>query len=76
MNCCVAPVAKVGMLGVTAMEVTVLVVEVTVRAADPEIPFRVAEMEADPAVTPVARPEALTVATALLEEVQVALVRG
>ncbi len=67
------PVAKLAGLGVTAMEVTVFEEAVTVSADDPETPFKVAEMEAVPAETPVAKPEALTVATALFVEAHVAI---
>ena len=46
---------------------------VTVSAAPPSTPVRVAVTVAAPAATPVARPAASTVATAGLDEVQVAV---
>jgi hypothetical protein len=58
--------------GVTATDLTVFAV--TVSAAVPLTPPTVAEMVLVPAATPVARPEALMVAVAGLDEDQVAVV--
>lgn len=74
MNCCVDPTAKLGLAGVTAMELRVFDEAVTVRVVDPLTPVRVAEMVVVPAAAPVARPEALMVAVAVLEDAQVAVV--
>ena len=71
MNCCVAPVAKLAVLGVTAMAVIVL--DVTVRAAVPLSPLRVAVMVVDPGDTPVARPIAPMGATDGVVDAQVAV---
>ena len=65
MNCCVAPVAKLAGLGVTAMDEMVLAV--TVSAAAPLTLPDVAVMVEVPAATAVARPAALMVAVAVLE---------
>ena len=69
MNCCVALDAKVAGLGVTAIDVTVAAV--TVSEALPVTPLCAAEMVVVPAATPVARPEALIVATEVFAEVHV-----
>jgi hypothetical protein len=52
------------------MDVTVAAVTVSVEV--PLTPLRAAVMVEDPAATPVARPEALIVATDVFEEVHVA----
>jgi hypothetical protein len=70
-NCCVEPVATLGVGGVTAMDDTVFAV--TVSAAVPLMPLTVAVIVVEPAATPVARPAALTVAVAVLEELHVAV---
>ena len=66
-----AAVAMLGALGVTAMEVTV--VAVTVSVAVPLTPLRVAVTSVDPAATPVANPPDEMVATVALAVVQVAV---
>jgi len=58
----------VGMAGVTDREDGVA--RFTVRVALPEVVPEVAVMVAEPAATAVARPLPLTVATAVLDEVQ------
>jgi hypothetical protein len=68
-NCCVYPVEIVGLAGVTAMDVSVAVC--TVRTVLPVIPLKVAEIVLVPAAAPVVRPEAVMVATPVLEEVHV-----
>jgi hypothetical protein len=60
-----------GELGVTAMEEIVGAVAVTARLAVPLMPLSAAVMVDEPAATPVARPEALIVATEVFEEVHV-----
>jgi hypothetical protein len=63
-NCCVAPVKMLAVLGVTATEATGAI---TVTVALPVIPSLVAAMVAVPAATAVTMPEGLfTVATAML----------
>ena len=71
MNCCVASAAMLGALGVTAMEVMVGAAAVMVRLAVPLTPLSAAPMVEEPAATPVARPEALIVATDVFEEVHI-----
>jgi hypothetical protein len=71
-NCCVAPAARVAAGGVTVMDVTVSAGAATTRAAVPLTPFNDAVIVLEPAATPVAKPVVLTVATAGLEDVQVA----
>ena len=71
-NCWVVPTGMLGLAGVTAMEDRVA--EVTVRVVLPEILPEVAVMVAVPAATAVARPLLLTVATDVLDEVQVTCV--
>jgi hypothetical protein len=68
MNCSVAPTATLAVAGVMAIEVSVLV---TVSAAVPLMPLNFAVMVLAPAVTPVARPDVLIVAVAVLELLQV-----
>ena len=71
-NCWVAPAAMLGLAGVTAIEDRVAAV--TVRVVFPEILPEVAVMVAVPAATAVARPLLLTVATDVLDELQVTCV--
>ena len=70
MNCCVRPAATEALAGVTAIDTSGFV---TVSMAVPLIPLELAEMVTEPAVTPVARPALLMVATALLEDDQEAV---
>jgi len=70
-NCCVLPMAKLAVFGVTAIEVTVCDGEVTVSAEVPLTPLSDALIVVDPAAVPVARPPLLIVASAGLEDVQV-----
>ena len=72
MNCCVEPVATLGVGGVTAIDETVFAV--TVSAAVPLMPLTVAVIVVDPAATPVASPAVLMVAVAVLDEIHVAVV--
>jgi len=67
----VDPMAKLAVLGVTAMDVTA--VAVTVSVALPLTPLRAACTVVDPAATPVASPAELMVATEALPVVQVAV---
>ena len=71
-NCWVTPTGMLGLAGVTDMEDRVA--EVTVRVVLPEILPEVAVMVAVPAATAVARPLLLTVATDVLDELQVTCV--
>jgi hypothetical protein len=64
------PIASVALPGDSWMEVRVFA---TVTLADPETPDRVAVMLAVPAAMPLAKPDAETVATLVLEEDQVAV---
>jgi hypothetical protein len=66
--------AKLGEAGVIAMDLTVFVTAVTVSAAVPLTPLKVAVMVLEPAATAVARPDALIVAAAVLELVHAAVV--
>lgn len=68
LNCWVAPTAKVAGLGVTE-----IVRLATFSVALPLTPFNEAVTEVEPMATAVARPDALTVATAGLAAVQVAV---
>ena len=61
-NCCVAPTAMLTLDGDTDIDVSVLVAP-TVRDAFPLIPLSDAATIVEPAVTPVARPLELVVAT-------------
>jgi hypothetical protein len=72
MNGCVAPTATLAVAGVTATDVTVL--PVTVSVALPALPLTVAVTVVEPAATPVARPAALTVPTLGVPVAQVAVV--
>ncbi|HZP04488.1 MAG TPA: hypothetical protein VFB43_06275 [Terracidiphilus sp.] len=63
---------RVALGGVTAMDFTVTAAAVTLSPAVPFMPFNDAVMVLEPAATPVARPDALIVATAGLEDVHVA----
>jgi len=56
---------------VTAIDVSVGAVAVTVRDAVPLMPLRDAVIVDEPAATPVARPAEVMVAVAVLEDVQV-----
>lgn len=71
MNCCVAPTAKLAVAGVTAIEVRVGAGAVTVSVVFAEIEPSVPVMVVFPAATVVATPEALIVATEVLDEAQV-----
>ena len=71
-NCWVFPTAMLGLAGVTEMEDRVA--GVTVKVVFPEIVPEVAVMLAEPVATAVARPLLLTVATEVLDELQVACV--
>jgi len=71
-NCLVLPTGRLGLAGVTAMEDRVA--RVTVRVVLPEIAPEVAVMVEVPAATAVARPLLLTVATDVLDELQVTCV--
>ncbi|MGD0912289.1 MAG: hypothetical protein ABR928_10350 [Terracidiphilus sp.] len=59
--------------GVTEIAVTVFVAAVTLSAAVPLTLLSEAVMVLEPAVTPVAKPDDFTVATAVFEVVQVAV---
>lgn len=61
----------VGVVGETAIEVTVTVAAVTVSVAVAVNPSAVALMVAVPAATPVASPAELTVTTVVFDEVHV-----
>ena len=70
MNCCVAPLAILGLAGVTAIEVNVAAV--TVRTSTGEVtPLKLAVMLLVPTATLVASPVPLMVATEVVPEVQV-----
>ena len=69
-NCWVFPAGTLGVSGVTDTEDKVAAF--TVRAAVPDLPPKVAVMVVVPALTAVARPLLLTVATVALDELQVA----
>jgi hypothetical protein len=69
-NCWVVPPGTLGLAGVTAMEDKVA--EVTIRVVPPETSPEVAVMIVVPAVRPLAKPVRLTVATAVLDDPQVA----
>ena len=71
-NCVVSPTGMLGLTGVTDMKDRVA--EVTVRVVLAEIAPEVALMVAVPAATAVARPLLLTVATDVLDELQVTCV--
>jgi hypothetical protein len=70
-NCCVAPLAKLGLEGVTAMVVSVSAT--TVNVALPVCPLNAAEIVVFPGEPAVAKPDELTVAAVVFEEVQVAV---
>jgi hypothetical protein len=59
--------------GVTEIAANVFVAAVTLSAAEPLTPLIEAVIVLEPEVAPVARPEAFTVATAVLEVVQAAV---
>jgi hypothetical protein len=67
-NCWVAPKVRLGVVGITDIEIRVA--EFTVRVASPEIPCKPAPMVVVPAATVVARPLPLMVATDVFEEPQ------
>jgi hypothetical protein len=71
-NCSVAPVAILAVVGETAIEVTVTAAAVTVSVVEPVTPLIDAVIVVLPAAAPVAMPISLTVATDGLEEVHVA----
>jgi hypothetical protein len=71
-SCCESPTVIVAELGLTLTEATGTLI--TVIVALPLLPSLVAVMAVDPAATPVATPMALTVANAVLPDVQ-AIVR-
>jgi hypothetical protein len=68
-NCCVAPVASEVFAGVTAIDTSVGAV--TIRLVEPLMEPEVAWIVALPALTPVANPPLVIVATAVIEEVHV-----
>jgi methylglyoxal synthase len=68
-NCCVAPLVIDGFAGVTAMDCSVAAV--TVRSVEPEIDDDVAVMVEVPTPAPVASPDALIVAVAVVPELHV-----
>jgi hypothetical protein len=70
-NCSVAVIAIVGFAGVTAIDTSVGVVTVTVRAVEPLIAPEAACILLVPAATAVANPPALIVTTVAVCEVQV-----
>jgi len=70
-NCCVEPLAKLGVAGETEIEVTVKVAAVTLSVAVAVNPSAAALMVDVPAATPVASPVELTVAAVVFDEVQV-----
>jgi hypothetical protein len=71
-NCWVVPATLVAVAGVTAIEDRVAAV--TVRAAVPDLPLKVAVMVTAPAALAVARPLLVIVALVVLDEVQVTCV--
>jgi hypothetical protein len=71
-NCWMLPAGTLGLSGVIAIEDKVALV--TVRVVCPEILSEVALMVAEPAATVVASPLLLTVAVAVLDELQVTCV--
>lgn len=73
MNCWVLPATMLGALGVMAMEEMAGAVAVTVSLAVPLTPLSAAVMVEEPAATPVARPEAFIVATAVFALIHVTL---
>ena len=76
MNCCVVPFAIEGLIGVTAIDVSVAAV--TVRVVDPDILPDIALIVVEPVATRVASPlepaALLMVATPVLDELQVTVV--
>src|SRR5438270_749135 len=60
-NCCVVPLATLGLAGVTAIEVNAAAV--TVSTVEPVTPLKVALIVEVPVPTPVARPAVVMVAT-------------
>jgi hypothetical protein len=72
-NCCVAATAIDAVAGVTAIELRVGAAGVTVSAAVPATPEKLAVMVELPAATAVASPSESMVAVALLDELHVAV---
>ena len=70
-NCCLLPAATEAVVGVTAIETNTAAV--TVNVADPLIVPDAALIVAVPCATPVANPPLLTVATAVADELHVAV---
>ena len=68
MNCLVRPLAILGFAGVTVIELRVAAV--TVSVVFPDMLFNVALITEVPAVKPVARPPAVTVATSVVSDDQ------
>ena len=68
-NCCVAPLAIVGLTGVTAIDCSVAAVTVNTSAGD-VTPLSAAVMLLVPTPTPVASPPAVMVATVVVAEFQ------
>ena len=66
--CSLTPMGRVRLSGAT--EMAVIVGAFTVTEVDPETELRVAVIVALPAATPVTNPEALTVASAMVDEFQ------
>src|SRR6266478_5496450 len=69
-NCCESPLAVDGFVGLTLIDCSTAAVTVSTAVFE-VIPLWVALMSLEPMATPVARPVALIVAAAVLEEVQV-----
>jgi hypothetical protein len=72
-NCWVAFIAIDMLAGMTAMDVSVAIPDVTVSVVEPLTVPLAAEIVVVPAATPVARPVAEIVAVAIVDEVQVAV---
>ena len=70
MNCCAAPLAIVGLAGVTAIDCSVAAVTVNTAAGD-VTPLSAAVMLLVPTPTPVASPPAVIVATVVVAEFHV-----
>ena len=67
-----APLAMLGLAGVTAMEDSVGTAAVTAKLTLPDMPAEAALTEVDPAATPVTNPDVLTMAVDVLATVHVA----
>ncbi|MGA8273270.1 MAG: hypothetical protein WB919_17030 [Candidatus Sulfotelmatobacter sp.] len=72
-NCCVAPTETLALAGVTAMDVTVFATADTVKVEFPLTPLSEAVIVVEPEATAFAMPLELTVATAGVAAVQLAL---